>query len=582
MRRSESAAPRAASLTGRDIAPERDGGELIGDLDGPLAVVSSDGTVARLPLAIVRNSFQPVSAVGPDGCVAALSLLQPQAFVDPDDASAPLDRGWRIAWAVGTEDRWHIAGREAAVRSRLVDDVPVTETAMRIPGGDVVQRVGAARDGSNRGVLLEFENKSPGPVSLALAVIENDTWRGGADVRNLRQRRDPAVVEVRESRLMVDGQVALDLGRTPGGAVAVADGGVWTAVGAGPASGDCLSQSRSGRAAAAAVVPLVPGAPMRAVVPIYGALDHGAARSVGASGWQAVVARAATVSLPDETAMRAWRRGITVSIVAAGCGGVLSRSGCLSSRARRPNSHNGMIVPAVRMARTAVVLDRVGLPDEAERARGTLVEAAGVSLLSGEEANTALRALASRRLRTGRVSGLAELAGPLAEAAGDHLDAFTLEQVAAALETEAPAAARDARRLLAETGSPSPTPDAAATVDRLSAVVRDSVAFGRDGLAGIEDLLDCLVAEAADRLVIAPSMPDEWIGATVDAHGLLTRHGTLSFSLRWHGPRPAVLWDLQPRRDEDPAVTVRCGLDESWASEARTGEALLRTGQATS
>ncbi len=597
------AAPQAASLTDRDIAPERDGGELIGDLDGPLAVVSSDGTVARLPLAIVRNSFQPVSAVGPDGCVAALSLLQPQAFVDPDDAAAPLDRGWRIAWAVGTEDRWHIAGREAAVRSRLVDDVPLTETAMRIPGGDVVQRVCAARDGSNRGVLLEFENKSPEPVSLALAVIENDTWRGGADVRNSRQRRDPAVVEVRESRLMVDGQMALDLGRTPGGAVAVADGGVWTAVGAGPASGDCLSQSRSGRAAAAAVVPLVPGAPLRAMVPIYGALDHGAARSVGASGWQAVVARAATVSLPDETAMRAWRRGIAVSIVAAGCSGVLSRSGCLSPRARRPNSHNGMIVPAVRMARTAVVLDRVGLPDEAERARGTLVEAAGVSLLSGEEANMALLALSSRRLRSGRASALADLAGPLAFEADDFLQRHVLEQVAAALDAEAPAAARDARRMLSDLEvrslRESRRSAGASVVEwalhedarsaftgsanrsapfNLADILRRGVAFGGDGLDGLEALLDCLVAEAADHLVIAPSMPEEWIGAPVDAHGLLTRHGTLSFSVRWHGSRPAVLWDLQPRRDEDPVVTLRCGLDESWASTALAGEALLSSG----
>ena len=566
MRRRRSATPQAASLEGRDIAVENAGGELIGDLDGPLAVVDRAGTVA---LAGVR---------------------------------------WRIAWAVGAEDRWHIAGREAAVRSRLVDDMPVAETAMRVPGGDVVQRVSAVRDRSGRGLLLAFENQSPGPVSLALAVIQNDTGRRGANVGRPRRRRHPALVEVRGSRLMVDGQVALDLGRRPGGAVAVADGGVWTAVAAGPDSGDCRSRSRSGRAAAAAVVPLVPRAPMRATVPLCGGPDQGAARGEAASGWLTVVARAAAVSLPDETAMRAWRRGIAGSILVAGSNGVLSRSDCSKPRARRRNRHNGTVVPAVRMARTAVVLDRVGLPDEADRARGPLLEAAEASRLSGEEAGAALLALSSRRLRSGRASELAHLAGPLAHQAGGSLQPHTLEQVAAALDTEAPGAARDAREMLRDLEVRSPRAscrnegDAVveSAVERavegagheaarpvftgsanrgallnLAGILRRSVAFGGDGLDGVEALVDCLVAEAPDHLTIAPLLPDEWIGAPVDAHGLLTRHGTLSFSVRWHGTRPALLWELQPARAGNPATRIRCGLDDSWQTGTPAGEALL-------
>lgn len=581
--------------------PRRRGGELIGDLDGPLAVVGHDGTVARLPLVVVRDSFQPVSAVGPDGRVTALSLLQPQAFVDPSEAGAPLDAGWRIAWAVGAEDRWHVAGQEVAVRTRLVHDMPVTETAMRIAGGDVVQRASAVRDGSSRGVLLEFQNESPAPVSLALAVVENDAWRGSADVRRSRQQRDSALVEVRGSRLMVDGQVALDLGRAPGGTIAVADGGVWTAVGAEPGSGDRRAQSRHGHAAAAAVVPLVSGAPMRVLVPIHGVVDLRTAHSEAASGWQAVVGQAASASLPDETAMRAWRRGIAGSILAAGCGGVLSCSGFVNPRTRRPYSHNGMITPAVRMARTAVVLDRVGLPNEADRARERLLAAADVSLLSGEEANVALQALASRRLRSGRTSKLAELAGPLAFEADDFLQGRTLAQAADALDTEAPAAARDARRMLSDLQA-RPRRESRRSVDAsivewalhedarsaftgsasrsvrpdLAETLRHSVEFGGDGLSGLEALLDCLVAEAADHLVIAPFMPAEWIGAPVDTRGLVTRHGRLSFSVRWHGARPALLWELVPptQRPSSP-VALRCGLDESWTTSEPSGESLL-------
>ena len=485
-------------MTGRgDIAPERAGRELLGDLDGPVAEVDRTGTLT------------PAGAL------------------------------WRVEWAVGAEDRWHVAAQEAAVRSRLIDDMPVIATAMKVPGGDVVLRAAAGRAGADRVVVLEFTNDTPVPVSLAVAVTGSIK-----------------VAAVKGSRLLADGRIAVDLGRAPGGAATVDDGDVWRAVQAQPPPGDCQARSRAGLAATATVVPLAPRVPLRVTLPVEG----GSAGNAGspeeiAAGWRAVVERAASVDLPDQAAARSWRRGIAASILAAGC----------------PQ-------PAA-VARAAVVLDRVGLPDEADRARDALFAEAGRAPLPPPAATAALRALASRRLRTGRVSGLAGLAGPLAEAAGDHLDRPTLEQVAAALETEAPAAARDARRLLAETGSASPMPDAVATIDRVSAAVRDSVAFGRDRLAGVEALLDCLVAEAPDHLVMLPAQPEAWKGASIDARSLATRHGMLSFSVRWHGPRPALLWDLQPRRDEVPRVTLRCGLDEAWATESRSGEALLSTGR---
>jgi hypothetical protein len=49
--------------------------------------------------------------------------------------------------------------------------------------------------------------------------------------------------------------------------------------------------------------------------------------------------------------------------------------------------------------------------------------------------------------------------------------------------------------------------------------------------------------------------------------------GRVSCSVRWHGPRPALLWDA-------PAdVTVRApALDPAWSSTEATGEALLSGG----
>ena len=466
-------------------------------------------------------------------------LDRPVAAADRAGTIALLGAGWRVGWAVGAGDRWHVAAEEAAVRTRLVDAMPVTATAMRVPGGDVILRAAAVRDAAGRAVVLEFVNETPVPVSLALAVSGSI-----------------ATAQVRGSRLLADRRVALELDRTPGGAVAVSDGDVWRAVRAEPPAGDCEARSRPGLAAAAVLVPLATGVPLLASVPVDGGPVGVCPPEQAAAGWLAVVARAASATLPDEAAARAWRRGIAACILAAGG------------------------TEAAAASRAAVALDRVGLPDEADRGRDVVLRSWERSRLSAADAAAGLRALASRRLRSGRVSGLAELAGPLAAAAGDLLDPLTLEQVAAALEPEAPAAAGDARRLLATATSPASGSRRASTVDSLTKTVRRSLAFGGDGLAGVEVLLDCLVAEAPDHLVMAPALPRAWQGASVDARSLVTRHGVVSFSLRWHDAHPAVLWELQAARAAgSPGPTMRCGLDESWASAAPSGEALLGHGR---
>ena len=426
---------------------------------------------------------------------------------------------------------------------------------MTARGGDVVQRVAAVRDASGRGVVVEFVNESAGPVSVALALTGSIS-----------------TAQVQGSRLLVDGQVALELDRTPGGAVAVvhrdasngdpsngdpsngdvSNGDIWRAVRSGPPAGDCEARSRSGLAAAAVLVPLAVGVPLRVTVPVAGGPVKARPPERVAAGWLALVSRAASVTLPDETAERAWRRGVAACILAAGGDSVAAAS------------------------RAAVVLDRVGLADEADRGREVILRAVEGSRLPADEAVAALRALASRRLRSGRVSGLAEWAGPLVDSAGGHLDTVTLAQVVAALEPEAPAAARDARRLLAEAPAPAPVTPSPPSDARVAAAVRDGVAFGGDGLAGIEALLDCLVTEAVDHVVMAPALPAAWRGASADALSIVTGHGTLSFSVRWHGARPALLWDLvKSTQRPSPPVALRCGLDESWTTSEPSGEALL-------
>ncbi|MCD9623605.1 hypothetical protein [Rhabdothermincola salaria] len=105
--------------------------------------------------------------------------------------------------------------------------------------------------------------------------------------------------------------------------------------------------------------------------------------------------------------------------------------------------------------------------------------------------------------------------------------------------------------------------------------------------AGVIGLIRALaVVEVSDGLALAPAVPAEWYGREIEVHGLPTAVGRLSYAVRWHGERPALLWELEP--PDDPAVAdalvrllggpVRLsapGLDPTWSTHEARGEALL-------
>jgi hypothetical protein len=105
--------------------------------------------------------------------------------------------------------------------------------------------------------------------------------------------------------------------------------------------------------------------------------------------------------------------------------------------------------------------------------------------------------------------------------------------------------------------------------------------------AAVLDLVRTLVvADAPDGLWLLPAVPPDWYGQGLEAHDVPTAVGRLSFAVRWHGERPALLWELEPHAD--PAVrdavarllggppTLRVpGLDPTWSSTELRGEALL-------
>ena len=118
---------------------------------------------------------------------------------------APHAAGWELDWWIGADDRWHIPAREAAVRSQLVDGMPVVQTAMRVPGGDAVQRVYAAPvPDVGEVAVVEIANESPAPFVAALVL------------------RGANRVDLGDTTVYADGRSAV---RTHASAVALGDGG---------------------------------------------------------------------------------------------------------------------------------------------------------------------------------------------------------------------------------------------------------------------------------------------------------------------------------------------------------------------
>lgn len=129
------------------------------------------------------------------------------ATVEPTGAVTLAD-GSRLDWWVAAEDRWHTPGDEATLRQSHTSGVPVVETSLRVPGGDVVHRVYAEAGGL---VVVELENQSN--RSVAVAFNRSD----------LRFARPPAKVPIEGIDLPPDA-VVLPLGHSTSVRVGVGAG----------------------------------------------------------------------------------------------------------------------------------------------------------------------------------------------------------------------------------------------------------------------------------------------------------------------------------------------------------------------
>lgn len=350
-----------------------------------------------------------------------------------------------MGFVVAADDRWHDPEREAGVRQRRVEGTPVVETRVRIPNGDLVQRVWAVV--AHGGVtVVEFFNDSPLPV--AVAVDHPGILTGAAPTGQV-----PSGVDLPE------GTRVLPVGHHATVRIGIAHDG-------------------RGAGALASDLP---------------AMDE------VVSGWRSIADRAGRYELP------AGMSGTSAAeaIVAARCEWLL---GMVSDPRIDPVSSLVECDHLVRMGErpddlVPIVADAVSLIARSDHpGRGIAFAAAGRVLAAADE-QRALRDL-DRVIR--RNPGIDDMPSG---AAG----------VAAAME----------RRLVMSAG------------------------------------------DAVD--VLPEGIPQDWMLQGIEVFDVPTgRVGTVSFAVRWHGRRPAVIWERS-----GPDCLLRApAIDPAWSSRDPRGEHL--------
>lgn len=545
---------------------------------------------------------------------------------------------WSLDWWVGADDHWHLPSTGAGVRQQLVGAAPVVETLLRVPGGDTVQRVygmrGEAFEGGDEWVVVEVENRSSLPFAIAFAVrpVTPEHLTSLQSIAMVPvgggQGRDAA------HGVSIDGRAALVFPRRPAlvAASSAADGDVAAVVCAGGATP--LTQSgpwtgvtcADGSAQAAFVFPVAHTAVVRVALPL-GAVPASAARwpqvippvSHVAAGWDAHVGRAVRTVLPDS--------------LLADAAAVAGRSILLapwSDGVRLAGSYEERPAMANELADTAAIvaaLDRAGhhadvartlrrwpnaLTGSGRRSLASdvaLLDAVGTHLLlAGDQPlfdellpdvvaavarldRAGSRAARDQSVPPGAVRSLMTAAAAL-EVVGQSGGAAEVRSVATRIardeerEPPVPSSVAAEPRALLRAAAGALFAGEAAGVDLLARALRlasPTFAFADQGhpqdLVSAALLLDAvralLVRERDDGLELLPVFPPHWFGAPVELHRAPTAHGRLSYALRWHGTRPAVLWELdRPPGQHDVRLSMP-GLDPAWTTTAAKGEALL-------
>lgn len=468
--------------------------------------------------------------------------------------------GWTLRWTVRADDRWRDPATEVTVRRRGIAAGAGTEVALRVPSGDALARCWVVPHGAGSMAVLEFENDSPVPFVVAVELSAPGH-----------------TLELDGTQCLLDGRPALWSARTPREAEV---GGVETQGG-----GVRLAWPVPHRTTLRLLVPAHPDTAVTPPAVVPGADQAGA-------GWATITDQGARLSLPEPGLDELYRAAVRRALVAA------------ADPADRSVEHRARLAAGLVAAGHAdAALRLLGEAFDGVAPDGTVpgegVAAAAALLIASGQVVELVADTALAEALADRVAAVAEWLVAVAVARrwrrrrvlhGSELGLVVSGLMGAAAvldaagEPESAAAAREATTRLGLPGGAAPVdPPAPAELVRrhwVEGLLLEPPDGGDGGVVAAElvgGLVQGCVQQLDAGLELLSTLPPHWLGAPVEVYGVPTRHGRMSFAVRWHGERPALLWELE-RGDRRPDAEIELrvpGLDPSWVDTRERAEALL-------
>lgn len=507
------------------------------------------GFAPSISAALVDDWLAPLDSELP----AVLAPRGGELAVMVDDAGTLQSQNhatWSLWWALAAGARWVPVAENPRRTQRLVGPATI-ETTVKTPQGDVVQRVAAGLVDGRPAAIVEIENVTG--VAIAVGLV--------ARPMTISVRGHIGAAAVSADGIEVDGERVVRFATAPASTeVSDAQGGDLIGAMPGPVSSqiDESIRCRSGGAQAAAVFPLPHTSVLRFVVELDGATaDDSPVPSTDDvnRGWQSHLSAGAVFAVEGEPITS----GVTAAQRQLLTGWTTPASVADAFIAAAESGHGGDCLRHLEMfERAALFEDGVGLP--------LLLAAARWFQLCGDAED--LEPLVPSVAKSAHIVAAAgtnpsapHWAGAAFTRLADGLDMILQGDVADRIRSFEPTESEvgPARAVLesvklADERWQLPTASGAALLLRHARAA--------------------LLADRGREIDILPALPESWRGKSIEVLRAPVQAGTFSYGIRWHGPRPALLWEFDT--DLDAPISVRASaIDPDFVSTEPAGETLL-------
>jgi hypothetical protein len=568
----------------------------------------------------------PIEAVAATP-INTLSTLGVGAVADVDERGVvyPRSRPLSVEVWFGVGDRWVRGSPDSGVRQSRVAGLPIVETRQRVGDADIVQTAWADESGDSRGrVVIALANETENAVVAAI-VVRPQTLYGAGQIREIR---------LSGTMIVADKLPIVELSRAPGDSVVAKEAEDdlidRVALTGNEMFGEESLVDAAGRASLAALVPLTPGIDREIQI-----LDGREAPTVVpapldrvVAGWRSHLSEAAEIELPG------WPKHIPVALISSLLGAATDAHPPLQDHEWTPADDAAIAValsgvgldwaaatvvdrvlphiqegrigrdrwPEVGLACAAIADTEIGAETLRKHA-DSVIAAAGFVLTNSAAVGATLPLLRAIRAAHGPVA--ANDAASIGGAPVGPADGVAMARLGIPIPAES---AAEVDQILDSASRPLDAKTIGLSLVAMSGLSRrfepvvpirslagstwrwprsacgDSPHARAWLLIGLRSL--CLseypggpggasvTLSTPSDIDVLPGLQSSWLGQNLRFSRLPTSAGSLSIALRWHGERPALLWEFHGESDQ-PFTLTCLSIDPSWSTSQRSGEALL-------